>query len=81
VVVSDPGTSEIAVFDAHTGEVIKTVTTAAGASGIVFSSDGSRLFVSCSDAGKVQVIDTSTWTVVGEIQTGAEPDGIAYVAK
>jgi YVTN family beta-propeller protein len=78
VVVSDPGTWQILVFDAATGNVIKTITTAAGPAGIVFTPDGKRLFVACADAGKVQVIDTATWSIAGEVETGAEPDGMAY---
>jgi YVTN family beta-propeller protein len=81
VAVSDPGSNEISVFDARTGEVVTRVATAAGPAGVVFSPDGRRLFVSCADAGKVQAVDTVTWTVVGEIETGSEPDGLAYVPK
>jgi YVTN family beta-propeller protein len=79
VAVSDPGSSEISIFDAATGEVITKIPTAAGAAGMVFTSDGKRLFVACADAGKVQVIDTATWSVTGEVATGTEPDGLAYV--
>ena len=41
--------------------------------------DGKRLFVACADAGTVQVVDTATWRVTGEVATGREPDGMAYV--
>lgn len=79
VAISDPGTYEITIFDVATGNVIKTITTAAGPAGLVFAPDGKRLYVACADAGKVQAIDTATWTIAGEIATGTEPDGLAYV--
>lgn len=81
VVVSDPGMNELQVFDSATGNVIKTISTAAGPAGIVFTPDGKRLFVACAGAGKVQMIDTATWSIVGEVVTGADPDGMAYTRK
>ncbi|HEY0156695.1 MAG TPA: YncE family protein [Thermoanaerobaculia bacterium] len=79
VAVSDPGTNEITIFDATTGNVVTKILTAAGPAGLLFTPDGKRLFVACADARKVQMIDTATWTVAGEVETGAEPDGLAYV--
>ncbi|HEX6083993.1 MAG TPA: YncE family protein [Thermoanaerobaculia bacterium] len=79
VVVSDPGSNELLIFDAATGEVITKISTAAGPAGILITPDGKRLFVACADAGKVQVVDTATWRVTGEVATGREPDGMAYV--
>lgn len=81
VVISDPGMYQLQVFDAATGEALKTITTDAGPAGIVFTPDGKRLFVACADAGKVQVVDTTTWSIIGEVATGAEPDGLAYDGK
>jgi YVTN family beta-propeller protein len=81
VVISDPGTNELTVFDSATGDVVKTISTAAGPAGILITPDGKRLFVACADAGKVQMIDTATWSVAGEIETGAEPDGLAWARK
>jgi YVTN family beta-propeller protein len=37
------------------------------------SADGRRLFVSMPDAGRVAVVDTSTWKVTSEVETGAHP--------
>lgn len=39
----------------------------------VLSADGRRLFVSMPEAGRVAVVDTSTWKVTGEVETGAHP--------
>jgi len=78
VLVSDPKTNEIWIFDAASGQLVKKIPTAAGPSGILLTPDGKRLFVACANAGKVQVIDTATWTITGEVETGNEPDGLAY---
>ena len=50
--------------------------------GSAFGNDGKRqrLYVSCANAQKVQVIDTATWTITAEVETGNEPDGMAYAA-
>lgn len=37
------------------------------------SADGMRLFVSMPEAGRVAVVDTTTWKVTGEVETGAHP--------
>jgi YVTN family beta-propeller protein len=37
------------------------------------SPDGERLFVSMPDSNRVAVVDTSTWKVLAEIETGAHP--------
>jgi YVTN family beta-propeller protein len=81
VVVSDPATNELSIFDAATGNVIKKIQTAEGPSGLLFTPDGKRLFVACASAAKVQVIDTTTWSIAGEVATGTEPDGMAYARK
>lgn len=78
VALSDPGTNEVVIFDAVTGDVVKKIATADGPAGILFTPDGKRLFVACTYAGKVQWIDTATWSIGGEVATGTEPDGMAY---
>lgn len=80
VIVSDPQSNVILVFDATSKELVKTIPTAAFPTGLLFTPDGKRLFVGCSNAPKVQVFDTATWNVVGEVETGNEPDGMAYVS-
>jgi YVTN family beta-propeller protein len=80
VVVSDPQSNVLLVFDAASKELVRTIATAAFPTGLLFTPDGKRLFVGCSNAPKVQVFDTATWNVIGEIESGNEPDGMAYVS-
>ncbi len=37
------------------------------------TADGNRLFVSMPDSNRVAAVDTATWKVVGEIETGPHP--------
>lgn len=37
------------------------------------SGDGRRLYVSMPDAGRVAVVETATWKIVGSVDTGARP--------
>lgn len=78
VLVSDPTSGDVTVFDSASAEVVKKIATAAGPSGILLTPDGKRLFVACAAAGKVQAIDLATWRVTGEVKTGNEPDGMAW---
>jgi YVTN family beta-propeller protein len=43
----------------------------------VLSPDGSRLYVSLPDAGKVAVVDTADWKVIARVETGARPRRLA----
>jgi YVTN family beta-propeller protein len=47
--------------------------------GIVISPEGSRAFVAHANADVISVIDLSSWTAVGTLTAGKEPDGMAYV--
>ena len=40
--------------------------------------DGDRAFVACSPDDKVAVIDLKSLEVVGRIDVGHEPDGLAW---
>src|SRR5712691_2239324 len=78
VLVSDPPSNEVLVFDAATKELVKKISTAAVPSGILIAPDGKRAFVACSGAGLVQVIDLPSLSVTGSVATGNQPDGMAY---
>jgi YVTN family beta-propeller protein len=78
VLVSDPAANVVLVYDAASKEVIKSVEMPEGPSGILMAPDGKRAFVACAGAKKVAVIETSTFSVLHEIETGNVPDGLAY---
>jgi YVTN family beta-propeller protein len=78
VLVSDPSSNLVLVYDAATKEVIKNVETEAEPSGIVMAPDGKRAFVACAGAKKVQVMELTTFSITNDIDTGNVPDGMAY---
>ena len=78
VLVSAQG---IVVLDAATRAVVKRIPTGNGAGGIVMSPDGKRAYASVSRDGNVAVIDLATLTVVGRVDAGGEPDGLAWAVR
>jgi YVTN family beta-propeller protein len=50
-----------------------------GAAGILMQPDGSRVYVACSPDGYVAVIDLHSLEVVGRVEGGQGPDGLAWV--
>ena len=78
VLVSEQG---ITVLDAATRAVAKRIPTGNGAGGIVMSPDGKRAYASVSRDGNVAVIDLATLTVVGRVDAGGEPDGLAWAVR
>jgi YVTN family beta-propeller protein len=43
--------------------------------------DGSKAYVACSPDDYVAVIDLKTLEVVGHIDAGGEPDGLAWAVR
>jgi YVTN family beta-propeller protein len=69
----------ISVIDPKTDAVVRTIaTTTKTANRVKFTRHGARVLV--SDVPSVQVLDPATWTITAEVETGNEPDGMAYAA-
>ena len=60
--------------------MIKRLPIGHGAAGIVMQADGTRAYVACTPDNYIAVIDLHSLTVVGHIQAGDEPDGLAWIA-
>jgi YVTN family beta-propeller protein len=69
--------NRVSVIDIATGKVIGTVTTGAGAHGVVADNDRTA-FVTNIEAGTVSAIDTSSRQVTATYKVGAGPNGITY---
>ena len=46
--------------------------------GILIPPDGRRAYVANANADVIAVIDLETWTIVGALTAGKEPDGLGY---
>lgn len=49
-----------------------------GASGVLVQPDGARAFVACPRDHHVAVVDLATLTMIGKVDAGREPDGLAW---
>jgi YVTN family beta-propeller protein len=72
---------ELVVLDAATRQVIKRIPIGHGSGGVLIQPDGARAFVACSPDNYVAVIDLHSLAVVGHIQAGTEPDGMAWAIR
>jgi YVTN family beta-propeller protein len=79
--VSSLGGADLAVFDVNTRKEVKRIKLGRGAAGILMQPDGARVYVACSPDNYVAVIDLKTMEVVGRIEPGTEPDGLAWAAR
>ena len=81
VLVSTLGGPNLTVIDVATRKTVKVVPMGDGAAGILMEPGGARAFVACSRDNYVAVVDLKTLTVVGKIEAGQEPDGLAWAAS
>jgi YVTN family beta-propeller protein len=75
------GGGGLAVFDAGSRREIKRVNVGHGAGGILMQPDGTRAYVACSPDNYVAVVDLRTLEVIGQINAGREPDGLAWAVR
>jgi YVTN family beta-propeller protein len=80
VFVSDPrgGEGEVIVIDAAKREVVSRIKVPGVPLGLQFSADGKTVYVSRTQAGRVDAIDVVKREVVGSVETGNGPDGLAW---
>ncbi len=73
--------SEFVIFDVATHKEVKRLPIGHGLAGILVQPDGARAFVACSADNYVAVIDLKTLSVVGHIDAGNSPDGMAWSVR
>lgn len=81
VLVSSLRSPDLVILDAGARNEIKRLAIGHGAAGIVIQPDDSRAFVACTPDNYVAVIDLESLTVVGHVQAGDEPDGLAWAVR
>ncbi len=82
--VTSQRATKVSVVKLATREVVKTIDFETPYSfGISSSSDGSRVYVSCTNArpakGRVYVIDAATYEKVDSVTVGSEPYGLIWI--
>jgi len=81
VLISSLGGPDVTVIDSATRKTTKRIPVGHGAAGILMQPDGSRAFVACTPDSYVAVIDLHSLTVVGHIDAGENPDGMAWAIR
>ena len=76
-----PADPSLVVIDASMREEVSQIVLGGGAAGILIAPDGKRAYVSVSTADKVAVIDLKTLEVIGKIDAGKQPDGLAWAVS
>lgn len=81
VFISMLGGGDLVIYDAASRKEFKRVHIGHGAAGILMDPDGTRAYVSCGPDNYVAVIDLKSLEVVGHIDVGGEPDGLAWAVQ
>ena len=79
--VSSLRAGDLLVFDVTTRKEIKRINIGHGGAGILVDDDGSRAFIGCSPDNYVAVIDLKKMEVIGHIDVGPTPDGLAWAVR
>ncbi|HZH29232.1 MAG TPA: beta-propeller fold lactonase family protein [Pyrinomonadaceae bacterium] len=78
VLIPDPMGGELIVFDAATRKETGRIKIAGGTVGVAVSADGRRAYVCLQELDSVAAVDLEKMEVVGRVETGKGPDGIAW---
>jgi YVTN family beta-propeller protein len=81
VLISCLGGSELVFLDGRTRKDVKRLTIGHGAAGIQMQPDGLLAYVACTPDNYVAVIDLKSLAVVGHIEAGGQPDGMAWAEQ
>jgi YVTN family beta-propeller protein len=72
---------DLVILDAATHKEVKRLALGHGSGGILVQPDGERAYVAFSPDNFVAVIDLKTLSMVGKIDAGGNPDGLAWAIK
>jgi len=78
VLISDPESNQVLALDAKSRKLLQRIAVPAQPLGIQMAPDGRQAYVACAGAGQIAIIDLSKLAVVGAIDVGPGPDGMAW---
>ena len=81
VFISSLQTGELTVYDTKSRTEVKRLKIGRGAAGILMDPAGSRAFIACSADNYVAIVDLETLKVVGHMDVGGVPDGLAWAIR
>ena len=81
VLISSLRAGNLYVFDVSSHKEVKRIHIGSGGAGILVDPDGSRAFVGCSPDNYVAVVDLKKMKMIGRIDVGGTPDGLAWAIQ
>jgi YVTN family beta-propeller protein len=81
VLVSSLRVGDLFVYDVASRKEIRRINIGHGAAGIEVEGNGSRAFVACTPDNYVAVIDLKKLEVIGHVDVGPAPDGLAWAVQ
>lgn len=81
VLISSLANGDLVIYDAAARAPFKRIPVGRGAAGILVAPGGARAFVACTPDNYVAVVDLRTFAVVGHIDVGGQPDGLAWAPR
>ncbi len=79
--VSSLRIGDLFIIDVASRKELKRINIGNGGAGIEMDPDGSRAFIGCSPDNYVAVIDLKTLEIIGHIDVGPVPDGLAWAIR
>lgn len=81
VFISSLQTGELTIYNANTRQQIKRLKIGKGAAGILMDPVNVRAFVACSADNYIAIINLTTLEVIGHLDVGGVPDGLAWAVQ
>ncbi|MEO5581494.1 MAG: YncE family protein, partial [Saprospiraceae bacterium] len=81
VFISSLQTGDLTIFDAKSYKEIKRLKIGHGAAGILMDAMGSRAFIACSPDNYIAIVNLKTLEVIGQLDVGGVPDGLAWALR
>ncbi len=81
VFISALGDAEATVIDVAARNEVKRIRLGRGAAGIQMQPDGTRAYFACTPDDYVAIIDLKSLEVIGHIDAGKQPDGMAWAVR
>ena len=81
VLISSLSGGDLVIYDAASRQESKRVNIGHGAAGILMDAEDARAFIACSPDNYIAILDLKTLQVIGHLDVGGEPDGLAWALR
>jgi DNA-binding beta-propeller fold protein YncE len=81
VLISSLSQGDLIIYDAASRRESRRVAIGHGAAGILVEPNGARAFVACTPDNYVAVVDLNAFKVIGQLDVGGQPDGLAWAVR